>query len=204
MSALWTYLRGKLDWQHFVLVLAFAATTGIPDIVNVENAFVWGQFIPVTMKIGSYLVAFLALVKQATPGAPSLAAVKAARVMVTTFALVLLFALLTGCMSSAPIVAVTPSNSAQVSSCQSIASTHNDIVIGDFVLGGSTTVIGAVGALEPNTNASLKTGLAVAAAITGGVGLVGTALTGFTASEYSSGNCGQVVGSLPTASKASP
>jgi hypothetical protein len=105
--------------------------------------------------------------------------------------------MLLGCLSSAPIVPVTPDNSAWVSSCESTASLHNDVVLGDFVFGAAGTTLAGVAALEPSSNAGAKDALAISAAITGGLGLIGTAVAGYTASNFANSKCSAVVGALP-------
>jgi hypothetical protein len=103
---------------------------------------------------------------------------------------------LCGCISSAPIVPVTPENSAQVASCQSSAQVHNDVVIGGFVLGGISAGLGTAGATVTDTSA--KNDLAISAAVVGGLALVDTAITGFSAQDFANGNCSSVVGALPS------
>lgn len=102
---------------------------------------------------------------------------------------------LLGCISSVPLKPASPDTAAQVSSCQSIASTHNDIVVGDFVIGGVTTGFAGAGAFVHDTNA--KDVLAITAAATAAVGIVGAGLTGYTAGEFTNGNCSAYVGPLP-------
>ena len=104
------------------------------------------------------------------------------------------------CISSAPIVPETPANQAQIASCQSTASLHNGIVLGDFVFGGSAAGVGAVGALV--TDSGQKTALLVTGAILGGLTTIGTAIAGYTASNFANSKCSDVVGGLPLGSKA--
>ena len=103
-----------------------------------------------------------------------------------------------GCISAVPIETVTPANAAQVSGCQNIASTHNDLVIGDFVLSGGATGVGAVAAFE--TDQGTRTALAITSAIVGAATAVATAITAYTASEFTNGECSSVVGPLPSGS----
>lgn len=103
----------------------------------------------------------------------------------------------TGCISSAPIVPVTPANAAQVSSCQTTAAWHNGIVVGDFALGGGGAALGGVGAIVTDPNA--RTGLSIAAAIVSGITMAGAALVGFTSSNFANSHCSDVVGALPLA-----
>jgi hypothetical protein len=111
---------------------------------------------------------------------------------------VLLFAVgLSACLASAPIVAVTPSNSAQISVCQSTASLHDGIVVGDFVVGGASAGLAGVAAVVTDTNT--KTTMGAVAAGVAAVGVVGAALAELTASNFTNSNCGSVVGALPAA-----
>jgi hypothetical protein len=113
-----------------------------------------------------------------------------------------LMLLLSGCISSAPIVPVTPANTAQVSSCQSSAAVHNDVVIGGFVLGGISAGLGSAGAAVSDSNA--KTDLAISAAVVGGLMLVDSAIAGFSASNFANSQCSGVVGALPVIAKPAP
>ena len=108
---------------------------------------------------------------------------------------VLMIAMLTGCISSAPTVPVTPANAAQISSCESSAAVHNDFVIGGFALGGISAGLGASGAVVSDTNA--KTDLAIGAAVVGGLMLVDSAIVGLSASNFANSQCTSVVGALP-------
>jgi len=110
----------------------------------------------------------------------------------------LALALLTsGCLSSAPLVPVTPANQTQITACQNTATLHNAVVIGGFVLSGTTAgLAGAAAALpDPNT----KTTLGVIGASVGGVALVSAAIGELTNSNFQNSQCGNVVGPLPTA-----
>ena len=102
---------------------------------------------------------------------------------------------LVGCISSAPIVPVTPENTSQVSTCQTIAADHNGIVVGDFVLSAGTAGLSAAaaGVSDPNT----KTAVSAVAIGVGSALVLGTALAGFTAADFANSNCSQVVGALP-------
>lgn len=106
---------------------------------------------------------------------------------------------LTACISSAPIVPVTPANSAQVSSCQSIASAHNGFVVGDMVIGGVATTFASTSAAIPATNGSARAVTAIAAAVLAGFTGTGVGLAGFYASNFADSKCSEVVGSLPEA-----
>jgi hypothetical protein len=106
---------------------------------------------------------------------------------------------LPACISSAPITPVTPANQDQVSTCQSIASLHNGVVIGDFAVGGITSGLAGVGAALTDTQT--KTDLAIAAAAAGAVALVGTGIAGLTSADFANSNCSSVVGALPASHK---
>ena len=112
----------------------------------------------------------------------------------------ILATLSSACLSSAPIVPVTPQNQQQVSSCQGIAAFHNGVVIGDFVLSGGATTVAAVGAALPSGQTSAKTDLEIVGAIVGGLGAIGTVVGGYTSTEFANSQCSSVVGSLPVAS----
>jgi hypothetical protein len=111
-------------------------------------------------------------------------------------AMIAIASLLTGCLSSAPIVPVTPQNQAQVSSCQNTATLHDDFVIGDFVLGGVAS--GLASASAAVSDQQTKTNFAIATAGVGGVLVIGTAVAAYTASNFVASQCANVVGPLPT------
>ena len=102
-----------------------------------------------------------------------------------------------GCLSSAPIVPVTPANQAQISTCESTATLHNGVVVGGFSLSATGGTLGAVAALEPNV--TTKNTLDVAAAVAAGLALVDTSLLALSSSNFSNNNCSSVVGNLPIA-----
>lgn len=118
-------------------------------------------------------------------------------------ALVCLFAAcavaLTGCLTSAPIVIQTPSNQAQIASCQSTASLHNGVVIGDFVVTGSAA--GLAGASAFVTDTTAKNTMAITGAGLGGAALIGTGIAALAASNFANSKCSDVVGNLPTATE---
>ena len=101
-----------------------------------------------------------------------------------------------GCISAVPIVPETPANQGQIQGCQNIANTHNDLVVGGFVLSGGATALGAVAAVDSNTTD--RTAYAVSAAIVGALAAIDTAWTAVTSSEFANGSCPVVVGPLPT------
>lgn len=104
-----------------------------------------------------------------------------------------------GCLSVAPVVPVTPQNQAQVSTCQGIASLHNGVVVGDFMIGGVTS--GLAGVAAGVTDTRTKNDLAIGASIAGAIGMVGTAVAGLTAADFAGSNCTTVVAPLPAAKK---
>ena len=104
-----------------------------------------------------------------------------------------------GCISAVPVEPVTPANTAQVSGCQNIASTHNDLVFGGFVFGGASTALGAISAFDQNP--SDRTAYAITAAAVGALAAVDTAVTAFTSSEFANGHCSDVVGPLSVSAK---
>jgi hypothetical protein len=114
----------------------------------------------------------------------------------------LMLALASGCISTAPTGPVTAVNQAQVATCQSVGSAHNDLVFAGLILGGAAPVLGGVSAGLSDTTA--KTDLAISTAVTAGVAGVLTALSAYTASEFASAQCGQVVGPLPPVPLAKP
>jgi hypothetical protein len=105
------------------------------------------------------------------------------------------------CLASAPVVPVTPDNQAKVTACQSIASFHNDVVIGDFVLTGGVSGLAATAAALPSDQSSTKTTLNIVGAVVGAGALIGTGIAGYTAGEFSDNQCSTVVGTLPAGEK---
>jgi len=109
----------------------------------------------------------------------------------------MMVAALCGCISSAPVVPVTPANQQQVSMCQQDAQLHNGVVIGDFVVGGATSGLAGVSAgLAPG---SAKTDMAIVAVGLGALTVTGAAIAGYAASNFANSNCSSVVGALPAA-----
>lgn len=70
-------LVAKTDYQHVLLVLAFVATVGIPDLVKAESLLGFSQYAPVTLKIGTYLAGLLMLLKQSKPTPDTIQAAQA-------------------------------------------------------------------------------------------------------------------------------
>lgn len=121
--------------------------------------------------------------------------------MRTLVVLVVLLAVglsLTGCMSSTPVVPVTPENQAQVSACETAALEHNAFALGDYVFTGGALAAGAVAAALPSDNASGRTDLAVTAAASAGIAGILTGLSRMTTSQFSAQRCVDVVGPLPS------
>lgn len=109
---------------------------------------------------------------------------------------------LTGCISSAAVVPVTTANQSQVQTCQTTASVHNGVVIGDFALSAGTAGVasGAVLATDSNTKTVLS---GVGIGLAGGLA-IGTAVAELTASNFVNSNCSSVVGALPTSPAPAP
>lgn len=105
-----------------------------------------------------------------------------------------LAACLSGCISNVPQVPVTPVNQKQVDGCQTIATTHNDLVVGGFVLSAGATGLGGVAAIDTNPND--RTAYGIAAAILGALTAADTAWAALTASQFVNGTCPAVVGPL--------
>jgi hypothetical protein len=106
------------------------------------------------------------------------------------------------CISSAAIVPETAANTNQINTCQSTASLHNGFVIGDFALGGASTGLASAAAFATDTNT--KNALAYVGIGTGAALIVGTAIAGYTSSNFANSNCSSVVGALPSITKPAP
>ena len=189
----------KLDYVHVLLILAFVATVAVPDVVNLENALGLGSAVALTLKVGTYLSGLLMLLKQFAPAPASVDTIQAqASKLRSLGAIVMVMALgamMLGCMSSAPVVPVTPQNAQQVSSCESSASVHNDAAITSIALGAVGTGLGSVAAVDqdPNARAGLAIGGAASAALAGGA----AAIVALAAQNFQNGHCTDVVGALP-------
>ena len=107
------------------------------------------------------------------------------------------FLFLTGCLSSAPFVPVTPQNQAQIATCQSIATEHDSVVVGDFVFGGVGAIAGTVGASLPKGNNTAIQIMDITAGVGAGVAAIGATVASFTASDFANSQCSNVVGPLP-------
>jgi hypothetical protein len=186
------------DWKHTALSLC-----GLGAMICLYEAdqAKAGQALPFHLSAATLTLAVMVfgyVSKQLGGGPASKGGGGSGSAVVTAVGVMALVAL-TGCLSDAPIVPVTPANTTQISSCQGTAALHNDFVIGDFVIGGSVSGLGTAAAAVADSNASLKTALAITSAGLGAVGIVGTAITGLTASAFSNDQCSSVVGALPTA-----
>jgi hypothetical protein len=190
MKRLIDWYKKNVDWQHITLLLVFLVTTVLPQVVSIEQTVpALASWLEPTMKALSVLSGVLSLLKQ------SKAYISPVVAMVALCTCLSLFA--TACISDAPVVPVTAANQAQVSSCQSIASLHNGVVIGDFVVGGGTAVLTSASAALTADQQSTKTDLAVAGAITAGISVAASAIAGYTGAEFSNSQCSSVVGVLP-------
>lgn len=178
------------DWRHILAYLACALLVG-------------GCFVITPMHNNAALILAIAspLFLYAGVSLPQGGVFASAAKKVGAVFLLLAFASSTSaCISSAPVVPVTPANQPQVSSCQNTAGWHNGAVVGDFVFGGAGAILGGAGALV--TDQGQKTGLAVGAAVAGGLTAIGTAIAGFTAKNFANSHCTEVVGDLPLGVKA--
>jgi hypothetical protein len=196
-----SWLASKLppvSLPYLAVALAFVGTWS----TEVENGTAWLQALLDALKIAAIAVLGHETVieglrkgKEIVPTAPWCKPGSTPKPPIAAVGLLAIVLLCLGCISSAPITPVTPANQDQVSTCQSIASLHNGVVIGDFVVGGVTSGLAGVGAALSDTQS--KTDLAIAAAAAGAVGLVGTGVAGLTSADFANSNCSSVVGSLP-------
>lgn len=99
------------------------------------------------------------------------------------------------CISSAPIVPVTPQNQSQITTCQNTAAIHDAILVSDIVLGGATATVGSLAAAEQDS--TLKNDLAIIGAVSGGVAAVGALVAELTHKSFDDSQCTDVVGPLP-------
>lgn len=101
------------------------------------------------------------------------------------------------CLPAVATVPVTPDNQSQVSACQSIAGAHNELVIGDFVVGGAAPVLAGIGTGLASSDPGAGKALGITATVLGAVAMTGAGLTALEASGYASNGCSQVLGPLP-------
>jgi hypothetical protein len=200
-------LRALLDkiphWMFIGLALvAGAFAQNLKDQPDFLSAiFTWNTaniVADLKMAGGFALAAFLGWLKTNpwNEAANKAAAAAAAKVAVVLGAL-FLFGGTSACITSSPTVPVTPANQAQIASCQSTASLHNGVVIGDMVVGGGATTLGAVAAALPGDQVQTRTNLAITTAALAGVTTVGAGIAALTASNFSNGHCSEVVAPLP-------
>lgn len=195
------------DWKHSVATACFFAA-GLDELLvawlKAGNPLPWHITFAVLLVVAKGIdfvthsmtgsTGARDMMGMIAPGAPPEVRAKLSGPPLPPVGLAALCLLLSGCISSAPIVPVTPANQAQVSTCENIASLHNGVVIGDFVVGGAAAGLAGVAAAVTDTNT--KNALAIGSAITGALGVVGTAIAGFTASNFSNSQCSNVVGPL--------
>jgi len=131
------------------------------------------------------------------PAANAKAVAKVAAAATSMLAMVVMAVCVSGCLSSAPLVPITPDNTAQISSCENTATLHNGFLIGGFVVTGAAGGLGAAGALasDPQT----KTDLAIGGTIAAGAAVLATSLVAMSSSNYASNKCSAVIGPLPVA-----
>jgi hypothetical protein len=179
----------KITLPHWAAIVVIGLGAFLIGLASVPSLSDWGK---VLVSLGGSLIA------AGTTGVLSLPAAGPFAKKVLAIACFVAFSpYVLGCLPSAPIVPVTQANQAQVSTCQSIAATHNGIQVGDLILTGTVPVIAGIAAAEPSTNASAKTDLAISAAIVGGAAMITSGLVAYTATDFAGSNCGSVVGSLP-------
>jgi hypothetical protein len=209
-------LQGLLDKiPHWLCVgLAIAAGAFVqnlrdqPDFISAittwNTANLWKDL---QMAAGFTLTAVLAWLRTDPWTANANAAAKAAaavKVPPLPLLLLLLVPTLTSCITSSPTVTPTPQNANQIASCQQTASLHNGVVIGDMIVGGGATTLGAVAAALPSDQTSTKTDLAITTAALAGVTTIGAGVAALTASNFSNGHCSDVVAPLPMKPGPSP
>lgn len=205
-------LQGLLDnIPHWLFVgIAIAAGAFVqnlrdqPDFLSAlttwNTANLWKD---AQMAAGFTLTAVIAWLRTdpwtaaANASAKAAAATKIPPLPVLLLLLLLPLLLLSACLTSSPTVPVTPSNSNQIATCQSTASLHNGVVIGDMVVGGGATGLGAVAAALPADQNTTKTDLAIAAAGAAAVTTIGAGIAALTASNFANGHCTDVVAPLP-------
>jgi hypothetical protein len=105
----------------------------------------------------------------------------------TLMALALACVLAPACLPVTATVPVTPANSAQVSSCETLGTEHNLFVIGGTSFGIAGSTLAGVGAAVPN--GSGKTDLGYTAMAVAGAAAILAGLTGYTSSQYASDLC---------------
>jgi len=126
----------------------------------------------------------------------------AAPKVVAVLAILALASTQSACLSSSPVVPVTPANQAQISQCESTATFHDAVVVGDIAVGGIGAVAAAGAASVPASNQGLQVGLGVAGAVAAALAAGGAGLAEVTAANFAANDCSAVVGALPAAKPA--
>lgn len=189
------------SWLHKILLVVLAIISALSPLVTSGQLQwltpVWGVVTMIALIIHSVDPETAAKTLPAASLRRLADQATLAQSLLACFFLLIVGALLMGCISSAPIVPVTPENQAQISSCQNTATVHNGIVFGDFIVGGSTAAVAGVAAALPSTDVDAKTALAITAAVLGGLDIAGTAVASMTTANFTNSRCSDVVGALP-------
>jgi hypothetical protein len=203
--ALIPYLTvGATFLGELVPQLNAAAQANAMTASAVFNAIVMSLFLLVAPATGSALRHHIDTPKlrqqlnAASGTIPPPAPPKAPLGVVTTL-LCILALCLTGCLSSTPIVPVTTANQAQVSQCESTATFHDAVVVGDVSFGIAGGTLAAAAGAVPPSNQGLQLGLGIAGAVAGAVMAGGAGLAELTAANFANQGCPSVVGALPAA-----
>lgn len=175
----------NFDWRHALALVACGIVLGIGQIPQVKS------FDAILYGVASPLFLYAGMALPQIGGAAKDAAKKLGAVLM----LLALTHSTTACISSAPVVPVTPANQAQISSCQSTAAAHNGFVVGDFTVGALGAASGILGAAVTDTGQ--KTAFSTGAAVASGTAGVLTALAAFAAKNFANSHCTEVVGDLP-------
>jgi hypothetical protein len=202
----------KWDWQHVVILLAFAAGLAWSVLGYLMPLIQAGTLspmviLPLAIGVVSSVLAFF----KNPPSNPSDAlhdgeagglankrgfVQLAELVAISVVGLVVVGALLVGCISVSPTVPVTPDNKAKIDSCGSTGALHNDFVIGGIVTGALATGAGGVAASVPD-NKGLQQAMAITAASGALLTGIATGGAGFTAAAFTDNKCTDVVSPLP-------
>ena len=188
ITAIISLFYGYLDKNprtHAILAILVKAGVDLPAILDAVKRLVTGQSIASQRAV--------ALMKLSDSPQEAASKLKPLGMIVMLGALVFLFA---GCLPP-PTVPVTPTNSAQVSSCQGLAALHNDTFVTDLALGVAGTGLGAVAAADTTANSSTRVGFSIGSAALAGLAAIGAVIVGYSGQEYAVGNCSEVV-PIPT------
>ena len=201
--------KWNINWQHVfgtLLVIAAGVDQYLAGPQGAGVALAMHLSAGVLGLAGTIIILLQNSIKDPAAKVASDAAKKAAALKVVGSLLMLgaCLVLLGGCLGTSPIVPETPANTAQINQCESTAAQHNGFVIGDFAFTGAGGVLGAAGALAPDSNASLKTGFAIGATTTAAAAVLASSLVALSASNYANNNCSAVVGALPAVPLAPP